>query len=492
MFNRFFCFLFLVIVGLNFLSFSANIKSKAVDLQKPYISEVWYGDSGYPDKCTSQEFKTKKAKGNCSIDMWIEIANPNNTPISLLGYKLDVSANRSFVSNGDCEDLDLDSVAGKKTNSLYCNPTAISDKANIDLTIAPNSFVIFQEKYENPNSAFRFYNMLDRSGISVPSAKIDLVRKGGSTSYFSAILIDSNNSAIHSFSSNFDNLHSVEVCNDNGSKTQKQSNSTFQAGVKTFYGTPGAKNDCPETEKQNPTSSPVPPVPSKELPKPDSQSVSELNPVKDNKLVTNPVSQVVKEKVDNNIKTNQTTQTNTLQQTQTVPLILPKIEIKVEPKIEAKKIEPVTFKVEQETIPVLPKIEKPLPLIAPATLETKKEIVKEVIQKPIFAEPQKIIKPIFAKEMVTASPRIEILKADLDKSIISQTKVINIVDKKQAKIFGVDITKPATVDMHTIKVNFIYFDLAIILFLLTKTTLENKKYVLKIFELARQKVFHSK
>ena len=155
---------------------------------------------------------------------------------------------------------------------------------------------------------------------------------------------------------------------------------------------------------------------------------------------------------------------------------------------------PVTFKVEPETIPVVNKIEKPPALVAPTNVEIKKEIIQEIKQKPVVVETQKVVKPLIAVEKVIPKP-IQTFVANINPispSIINQTKTINIVDEKQTKIFGIDVTKAATVDMHTIKVNFIYFDLALILFLLTKSTLENKQYAIRLFNLAKQKVWESK
>jgi hypothetical protein len=478
MFNRFFCFLFLAIVGLNIFSFNVNLKSQAADLQKPYISEVWAGDSGYTDKCAYDENKINSAlkkTGFCGIDFWIEITNPTSLPINLSGYEFDLTANYL-------------------TQTI--NATKLPTVVKSSIIIAPNSNVLFQTKYGSTSTEIgNFQSMLTRAGITGNELNLTMptnVNKSNFSFSFYGL-----NGLVDSFSSSFVGANaSIQICLDeNGNKKQTSSTIPFQAGVKTFYGTPGAKNDCPEIKKNIPTL-PVLTEPPSQPTKSDLKSALDSTIGNETNSAINPVFQVAKDQVIDN-KLQDSTQTNIPTQAQTTPLPIPKIEIKAEPKKDAKRIEPVTFKVQPETIPVLPKIEKPLQLITPAVVEVKKDIVKEtlkeeIVQKPIIVEPQKITKPIFAKQIATTSTKVEIIKVDLNKSVISQTKVINMVDEKQTKLFGVDITKPVTVDMHTIKVNFIYFDLALILFLVTKTTLDNKRFALQIFDLARQKFFQVK
>jgi hypothetical protein len=478
MFNRFFCFLLLTIVGLNSLSFNANIKSNAADLQKPYISEVWYGDSAYGDKYRpSKPYVTKTAKGLCSLDAWVEITNPTSNVLS--GFRLDTSSNRSFKTDGGCEDLDLTDKGDAGTNNLLCKSREIRGENNIPLSIAPNSTILLREKYGT-----LFQSMLVRAGLS--SVEIDLVHTGTPLGYFSVDFISNTGSIVDSFSSGFSGSSSVQICLDEyGNKKQTNSTKSFQAGDKSFYGTPGSKNDCPETKK---VEIPVIPPPPAETPPP----APKPDPVQEPKTDTNPVSQVAK----NNIADKKEP---TLNQN-LAPVPLPKIDIKADVKPETKKITPVTFKVEPETIPVQPVVQKPIALVTPVVVEVKKEIVQEIKQKPIVVETQQVPAPVVSKSFAQITPSqkpkiespIQNFAATVNPSIVSQTKVINVIDEKQTKIFGVDVTKAATVDMHTIKVNFIYFDLAIILFLVTKATLENKQHALKLFDLARQKFIRSK
>jgi hypothetical protein len=475
MFNRFFCFLLLAIVGLNLVSFNINIKSKAVDVLKPYISEVWYGDSGYTDKCRpSKPYVTKTAKGLCSLDAWVEITNPTSNVLS--GYRLDTSSNRSFKTDGGCEDLDLTDKGDAGTNNLLCKSREIRGENNIPLSIAPNSTILLREKYGT-----LFQSMLVRGGLG--SVEIDLVHTGTPLGYFSVDLISNTGSIVDSFSSAFTGNSSIQVCiGENGSKKQTSSTKPFQAGEKTFYGTPGLPNICPEIVMQTP----IPPPPAETPPPAPKPAPLEFV---DNQVVQNPISQVAK----NNIVDKKD---STVDQT-ALPLPIPKIEIKADIKPETKKITPVTFKVEQETIPVQTKIEKPLALVTPAAVEVKKEIIQEIKQKPIVIEIQRVqaLKALtqpLPQERSKPSNSVQNFATTVNPSVVSQTKTVNVIDEKQTKIFGVDVTKAATVDMHTIKVNFIYFDLAIIIFLLTKTTLQNKQYALNLFDLARQKVFQSK
>ena len=488
MFNRFFCFLLIVILGLNLVSIIQKIAISAVDLQKPYISEVWHGNSNYSDKCTSLEIQSKTAVGYCPMDTWIEIQNPTANSISLNGYSLDVTSNRGFVEQGKCEELDLTLLKGKRTDMLYCEPTKINDKLGLNQTIAPNSQVLFQQKYGT------IINMLSRAGFS--AQKLDLVRRGASTEFYSASLVDNTGLVIDTFSSSFGANASIQICLDeNGNKKQSSSNKPFKAGEKTFYGTPGSKNDCPEIKK---VEAPIVPITPLETSKPKKQLEPDTKPIEPvskktetNDLAPNPVSQVAKADVDEKVKPQPVNQTNTIQPAQVTALPTPKIEIKGDVKTETKKIVPVTFKVEQETVPVENKVEKPLALVVPANVEVKKEIIQEIKQKPILVETQKIVKPLIAIEKIASKP-IQTFMANANPSVVNQTKTIKVVDEKQTKIFGIDVTKAATVDMHTIKVNFIYFDLALILFLLTKTTLENKQHAIRLFDLARRKVWESK
>jgi hypothetical protein len=499
MFNRFFCYLLLIILGINFLSFNTNIKSKAVDLQKPYISEVWHGNSDYSDKCTSLPIKSKTAIGYCPMDTWIEITNPSSLSISLNGYSIDVTSNRGFVEQGGCEELDLESTKGKRTDTLLCQPTKIQDKALLGQTVAPNSQILFQQKYGT------IINMLTRAGFS--AQKLDLVRRGASIGLYSANLIDNTGATIDTFSGGFGASASVQICLDeNGNKKQTNSTKSFQAGEKIFYGTPGAKNDCPEIVKEIPIT-PPPKIESlpKETPKPDpvAQPISTPATATEKQPEIKTVSKGVNEK-PLDLPQKNVTPINTPQQAQVLPI--PKIEIKAEPKVEIKKILPVTFKVEPETIQVKSKPIEPSPAIKSQPVEVKKEIIQEVKQKPSTAQNQQAnlqnTKPLLniqktvEKPNAISKPTTNDFKASIipsvQTSIVNQIKTIKLADDNQNKIFGVEVTKSATVDMHTIKVNFIYFDIAIILFLLTKTTLENKQYTLKLLYLVKQKVFQSK
>jgi hypothetical protein len=466
MFNRFFCFLLLTIVGLNSLSF--NIKIKAADLQKPYISEVWAGDTEYSDKCAYDQDKINSALkkiGFCGIDFWIEIANPTSLPINLSGYEFDLTSN--YIT---------------QTINATKLPTIIKSS----IIVAPNSVVLFQTKYGSTSTDIgNFKSVLSRAGIAGNELNLTMPTNVNKSNF--SVSFYGLNGFIDSFSSSFVGATaSVQVCLDeNGNKKQTNSTKSFQADDKSFYGTPGSKNDCPETKKvEIPVITPLPAETPPPAPKPD--------PVKEPQTATNTVSQVAKNKTDESA--------DAISKQTILPATLPTVNIKTDLKFDKKKIEPVILKVEPETIPVQPVVQKPIALVTPAAVEVKKEVVQEIKQKPIVVETQQVPASIvrqnltqpLLQEKSKPATSIQNFAATVNPSIVSQTKFINVIDEKQTKIFGVDVTKAATVDMHTIKVNFIYFDLAIILFLLTKTTLENKQQAIKLFDIARQKVFQSK
>jgi hypothetical protein len=460
MFNRFFCFLFLTAVGLNLFLFNVNIKSQAVELQKPYISEVYKSNLTMPNTCYDGKLLSTYPRGLCHIDIWIEIANPSDVLVSLQGYKLNFAGNYKKSLDGSCT----------SEKGVYCGPVELDS-----FSIQPKSQIVLKEQFGSFNSSLNGSPNTFGKFLIHPN---NLINENS----FNFNLTDVNGSMIET-QNLYPMSNSVQFCLDaSGNKSQSPSK----------VSTPGAKNDCPETKKvEAPIIPPSPPEPSKPAkePEPILQSVKNTDPKlsENNKSTTNLISEIAKSEEKQIIQPS-LAQKAAPQQAQISPILIPKIEIKTDIKPETKKITPVTFKVEQETIPVQIKIDKPVDLVKPANVETKKEVVDKVNQKPVLAENQQVSKPIVNVEKIVSKP-IQTFTANINPSVISQTKVINIVDEKQVKIFGVDVTKAATVDMHTIKVNFIYFDLAIILFLLTKATLENKQYSLKLFDLARRKFF---
>jgi hypothetical protein len=483
MFNRFFCFLFLAIMGLNLTLSNLKLKAQEANLQKPYISEVWHGNSDYSDKCTSSEIKSENAVGYCAMDTWIEITNPTETAVSLTGYSIDATTNRGFVEQGECDELDLENTKDKKTNTLLCQPTKIQDKAILEQTVLPNSQVLFQQKYGT------IINMLTRAGFS--ATKLDLVRRGATTSFYSLSLIDNDGKVIDTFSSNFGGNSTVQLCfDDNGYKVQRNSTKAFQAGEKLFYGTPGQPNDCPEVQVQIP----VIPPPTLENPKPDQSPVQEIvseqkvpEIIEQKQSILEPISELVQKDLNLQKPEPLDVPSQILQSNPSPPLPIATIEIKTEAEPKIEKTEPESFKVQEQIEPTKAKVDKATEQEITNIIKIEKELDQAEAIKPTI-EYSNLDKPSLKQNIV----EIPTTKEFLIKStpiLDDQIKVVSVKDELQSEIFGKDILRPATVDMYIVKVNFVYFNLALILYLLSKTFIENRRHIAELCAIARAKIF---
>ncbi len=494
MFYRFLCLFLLLLAGLNVFLYLPKITTDALDLQKPYISEVYKNNAVLPQQCYEGKLISTYPRGLCHIDIWIEISNPTSSVINLKGYKLNFVENYRKSANGNC-------VA---ESGVYCKPISLDG-----YSIEPKSQIVFKEEFgkhlgegfisslgdSTPNSYKKFLihpNMINESNI-----------------YFS---FEDDSRAILETQSLQPMATSAQFClTVTGDKVQSLNKPS----------TPGLPNDCPKAEKN----SPIIPAVLLQTPKLTKEPEKIKEPAELTQITTESQKEIIKDKALQDVDSlpkqenkaekpvpNPTANLPTVkvpnppQQAQIAPLTIPKIEIKTEVKNKAeskqKKIEPVIFKVEQETIPVQNKIEnnkindkaefkaeKSKEQIMPLQLETKNAAPIQIFQKPAVIKTQEITKLAVQSTPAMSQPKIEGLNTSLNKSLTNQTKTVKILDENQEKIFGVASLKSFTVDMHTVKANFIYFDVAILLFLLSKTTLENKGYVKKIMALLYAQIY---
>jgi hypothetical protein len=240
MYKRSLFFYLLIILVVLFPQNSVKVAaSSGSDL---YISEVWQNKNvKFSDKCTIG--KTDQ----CIYDVWIELFNPTSKPVNLSDYKFDFRSNKLDFISGKCS-----SITGRSFTTS-CDYTAIKFKE----TIAPNSTVVFRNKYGS-----NITNFTNRSEVGVSSLELDITDPGIATlpDFTFSLVNNLSNKVVDSFSkSKTDSNSSIQFCIDpkTGNKVQVESTSALNIDGKTFYATPGNQNDCPKPVEIAP---PPPPV----------------------------------------------------------------------------------------------------------------------------------------------------------------------------------------------------------------------------------------
>jgi hypothetical protein len=468
MFNRVFCYLFLAIVGLNLVCQNINLKAQIIDPQKPYISEEFKNNATLPETCYNGKVISTYPRGLCHTDIWIEITNPTKDAINLDGYQFDFRHNYKKNSEEICSNEE----------DMFCRKSIIKN-----LSIQANSQILFAQSFGGLISSLKQTN--------VEFTKLTLVYPNNNIneSSYNFNLLDPADKILESHNI-ISQQYSTQFCVDsNGNKSHSSDKPS----------TPGLPNDCPEVDKVEAPLIPIIPIDtSKNTKDPElaitpianleqTQQPTEVKIPDDNKILDKP-----KDKVDNilnlDTKSLPAFQATTIQQPQALPIT--NIEIKTEPKIETKKVEPKIVATTQEPTIIQTKADK--------ASETQDSIKTEIVDlEPIemnlvLAESERIVELVAAEQEVVQKPITKAIEISIEPAIISHTKVVQIVDDQQTQNSDKPITKIATVDMLTVKLYSLYFNLTLILFLLTKTTLQNKQPALKLLDLVRQKLFSSK
>jgi hypothetical protein len=207
-------FFYLIIIFV--VLFSQNsVKVAASNTPDLYISEVWHNYVAFDDECRWLGNPSKKS--NCSWDAWVEVTNPTNSIKNLSNYSV---------------------IAGGKNRNFE------------NITLAPYSSIIVQNKYGQASKPLGLKGILDRSvSVSSPVTYVDILQTGNKSSSYKFVILNNSGLVVDSFDQTLNNPNSsVQFCIDtkSGNKIQVESKSTINVEGKTIYATPGNQNDCPK------------------------------------------------------------------------------------------------------------------------------------------------------------------------------------------------------------------------------------------------------